>query len=49
MMIAADAIFLALLPRGGEPRLKSDNAQAACLMALIILFVLGGAFALTGQ
>jgi hypothetical protein len=38
-------MFVALLPRGGEPRLKSDGAQATVVMKLIIMLVLGGAFA----
>jgi hypothetical protein len=37
MMAAAVVTFVALLPRGGELRLKNDNAQAASVMALIML------------
>ena len=46
MMVTAIAVFLALLPRGGEPRLQSDNAQAFGLMALMLVFILGAVFAL---
>jgi hypothetical protein len=49
MMVAAVVMFVALLPRGNELRLKSDNAQSAVVMALIMLFVLGGVFALGGH
>jgi hypothetical protein len=41
MMIAAVAIFVALLPRGGEVRLKSDSAQTFGFMALMLVFILG--------
>ena len=46
MMVTAVAVFVALLPRGGEPRLQSDSAQAFGIMALILLFILGAIFAL---
>jgi len=46
MMIAAVAIFVALLPWGGEVRVKSDSAQTFGIMALIVVFILGAVFAL---
>jgi hypothetical protein len=46
MILAAVVLFVLGMPRGGEVRLKSDNAQAFGLMALILLFILGLIFAL---
>ena len=46
MMVTAVTVFLVLLPRGGEPRLQSDNAQAFGLMTLMLVFILGAVFAL---
>jgi hypothetical protein len=46
MMIAAVAIFVALLPWGGEVRVKSDSAQTFGIMALILVFILRAVFAL---
>jgi hypothetical protein len=36
------------MPRGGEPRIKSDSGQAFGMMVLIVLFVVGAIFALGG-
>ena len=46
MMIMAVVVFVLLMPRGGEPRIKSDNGQAFGLMALMLLFILGAVFVL---
>jgi hypothetical protein len=46
MMIAAVAIFVALLPWGGQLRVKSDSAQAFGMMALMLVFILGAVFAM---
>jgi hypothetical protein len=46
MMLLAVGVFIALMPRGGEVRLKGDSAQAFALMALMLLFILGAIFAL---
>jgi hypothetical protein len=46
MMIAAVAIFVALLPWGGQLRVKSESAQVFGLMTLMVMFILGAVFAL---
>ena len=46
MMIAAVAIFVALLPWGGQVRVKSDSAQIFGIMALMLVFILGAVFAM---
>ena len=46
MMVVAVAVFVLLMPWGGEVRVKSEAAQAFGLMALIVLFILGGVLAL---
>jgi hypothetical protein len=46
LMVVAAAIYVALIPWGGEIRLKSDSAQAFGLIALMLVFILGGVFAL---
>jgi hypothetical protein len=46
MMAAAAAIYVALIPWGGEVRLKSDSAQSFGIIALMLVFILGGVFAL---
>ena len=46
MMVVAVAVFVLLMPRGGEVRIKSDTGQAFGLMALMVLFILGGILAL---
>ena len=46
MMVASIVVFVALMPRGGEVRLKSDSAQAFGLMGLMVVFILGAIFAL---
>jgi hypothetical protein len=46
MIVAAVGIYVALLPWGGEVRLKSDSAQAFGLMALMLTFILGAILAL---
>jgi len=45
MMVVAVAVFVLLMPRGGEPRIKSDSGQAFGVMALILLFILGAILA----
>ena len=46
MVVTAVAVFVLLMPRGGEPRIKSDTGQSFGLMALMVLFILGGILAL---
>jgi hypothetical protein len=46
MMVVAVAIYVALIPWGGEMRVKSDSAQAFGLMGLMLAFILGAVFAL---
>ena len=46
MMVVAVAVFVLLMPWGGEVRIKSDTGQAFGLMALMVLFILGGILAL---
>ena len=46
MMVVAVAVFVLLMPWGGEVRIKSDTGQAFGLMALILLFILSFIFAL---
>jgi hypothetical protein len=46
MMIAAVAVYVALIPWGGEVRLKGDSAQAFGIIALMLVFILGAIFAL---
>ena len=46
MMVVAVAVFVLLMPWGGEVRIKSDTGQAFGLMALMLLFILGGILAL---
>jgi hypothetical protein len=46
MMVVAAAIYVALIPWGGQVRLKNDSAQSFGLIALMIVFILGGVFAL---
>jgi hypothetical protein len=45
-LAASAAVFMLLMPWGGEVRIKSDTGQAFGLMALILLFILGAIFAL---
>jgi hypothetical protein len=44
MMVAAVAVYVALLPWGGQVRVKSDSAQAFGLMALMVVFIVGAIF-----
>ena len=46
MMVVAVAVFVLLMPRGGEPRIKNDSGQAFGVMALMLLFILGAILAL---
>jgi hypothetical protein len=46
MMIAAVAVYVALIPWGGRVRVKSDSGQAFGIMALMVVFILGAVFAL---
>ena len=41
MVITAVVVFVLLMPRGGEPGIKSDSGQAFGMMVLIVLFVVG--------
>ena len=45
MMVVAVAVFVLLMPWGGQVRIKSDAGQAFGLMALMLLFILGGILA----
>jgi hypothetical protein len=44
MMVAAVAVYVALIPWGGRVRMKSDSAQAFGIMALMVVFILGAIF-----
>jgi hypothetical protein len=46
MMVVAVAVYVALIPWGGQMRLKSESAQAFGLMGLMLTFILGAVFAL---
>ena len=46
MMMAAVAIYVALIPWSGEVRIKSDSGQAFGIMALMLTLILGAIFAL---
>ena len=46
MMIAAVAVYVALIPWGGRVRVKSDSAQAFGIMALMVVLILGAVLAL---
>ncbi len=46
MMVVAVAIYVALIPWGGQVRLKGDSAQAFGIIALMLVFILGAIFAL---
>ena len=46
MMVAAVGIYVALIPWGGEVRIKSDGGQSFGIMALMLTFMLGAILAL---
>jgi len=50
MMAAAIVLFVLMAPRKGQisPLLPSDGAEFALTMLVILLLVVGGAFALMG-